>query len=266
MRRTSRNLTVAILALAGFFVMGLLGWLSPVTSPITRALTTVAGPFYRAGSTFSRMREAALYDALPEDAMDRLITENAKLHSLSAENEALKDAVDYRERFTEDLLLARVVSPVSDASFFGLIIDRGADDGVRVGQPVITGDGIMVGKILSVRAQTSAILLLSDSRSRLAVAVQNETNTIGVLEGDRGIAMTISLVPISEQLAPGKTIITSGLEPGIRRGLVVGTIDSVSRNAQDPYQTAAVTPFKSAAHPIFVQILVSPEFGISGKK
>ena len=260
MRRSLRTLTIGILALAGFFAMGAAGWLRPITAPLTVAIAAVGAPLYGAGSAFDRMRIAAVTGALPDDALDALMTENAKLKTLAAENAALKDALGYTDRFTEKPILARVVSPTSDDAFHGIVIDKGADDGVHEGQPVVTGNGILVGKIASVRPKSAAVLLLSDSRSRVAVSVQNASGTVGVLEGDRGLAMTISLVPLSESLAPGDSVVTSGLEPGIRRGIMIGTVVSVTRNAQDPFQTAAVAPVRSAFNPPFVQVLTSPAF------
>lgn len=85
--------------------------------------------------------------------------------------------------------------------------------------------------------------------------MQNATDTAGVLEGDRGLSMAIDLIPQAEQLSPGDIIVTSGIEPGVRRGLVVGTVEKISKRTQDPFQSAAVAPFSAGSHPSFVQVL-----------
>lgn len=245
---------IALLALAGV--------LRPLTDPVGRVVRAAAAPAYAAGASVSRAvthffdEERADRETLAR-AVESLRIENAKLRELAVENEALKTALAFSEREQDPAMLARVVSETDVDVFHGLIIDRGSEDGIRPGQAVVVGDGIIVGKIFETRRRSSSVLLLSDSKSRLAVAVQNATDTIGVLEGDRGLSMAIDLIPQTETLSPGDIVVTSGIEPGIRRGLVVGTVEKVTKRTQDPFQSATVVPFAAAAHPPFVQVLTA---------
>lgn len=256
--------TVTFLALAAgaIFALAATGRLHAVTAPLASAESAIAAPLYRLGAGLQRALGGAAGDEQDASEVERLTVEVAQLRAVAAENASLKEALEYRDANPgEGTLVARVLSRTDDAAYRGLLIDRGADQGVRAGQPVVTGRGVIIGKVEAVRARTASVMLLLDSRSKLAVAVQNEAGTVGVLEGDRGLAMTVTLVPLTEELAPGQTVVTSGLEPGVKRGLVVGTIESVARSAQDPFQTAAVTPLKSASLPVFVQVLRVPDGG-----
>jgi rod shape-determining protein MreC len=260
MPQRSRKRTVlnAALAVAAFALLLKSGWLRPITDPLTRATFAAAAPVYRAGAMLARIRDAAAGREPAPDELDRLRAENARLHALVAENEALKDAVEYRDRESAPALAARVVSRTSGDLFHGLVIDRGSEDGVRVGQAAVTGDGVIVGKVARVGATSAAVMLLTDSQSRLAVSLQDSVGTLGVLAGDRGASASVDLIPARQDVAPGDAVVTSGLEPGIRRGLVVGVIEKVQREAQDPFQTALITPPGEAANPLFVQILLTP--------
>lgn len=238
------------------------GALKPITAPLTSMSLSATAPGYAAGTAVSRAIDAffAGDDATSDAAaVDALRTENAKLRALAAENEALKAALGFNERYGDDTVLARVVSQTDTDAFKGLVIDRGTDDGVLPGQPVVAGDGVLVGKVFEARARSATVLLLSDSKSRVAVAIQNATDTIGVLEGDRGLSMGITLIPQTETVSPGDTVVTSGIEPGIRRGLVVGIIDKVNKSTQDAFQSASVAPLHAASHPLFVQVLRTAE-------
>ncbi|MEY4723484.1 MAG: hypothetical protein RLZZ324_997 [Candidatus Parcubacteria bacterium] len=260
-RHVKTGVTIALLA-GAIFVLGATGVLHAVTAPLSGMVSGLAAPAYRIGAAFERARGAVTGAEQEASQVEKLTVEVANLRSLAAENAALKDALAYRDaNAKDDAVLARVLSRTDDDTFRGLLIDRGADDGVKVGQPVVTGSGIIIGKVESVRARTAGVMLLLDSRSRLAVALQDDAGTVGVLEGDRGLAMTISLIPLADAVAPGQIAITSGLEPGIKRGLVVGTVESVARGAQDPFQTANVVPMKSASLPVFVQVLRVPDGG-----
>ena len=110
-----------------------------------------------------------------------------------------------------------------------------------------------------VRFSRQGITTGSDYFDYVPIGEGHVGGTIGVLEGDRGLSMAITLIPQSEKLAPGDAVITSGIEPGIRRGLAVGTIEKVNRATQDPFQSADVIPFRSLSHPVFVQVLLASE-------
>lgn len=242
-------------------VLHLLGVTSAVTASIGGVLTRLAAPVYGAGVALDEAISDGAEDgcACAQDIraeLDRIRVENAKLRSVLLENEELKAALSFEERGSDRAVLARVISESSDETFRGLVIDRGGDDGIEEGQPVVTGGGIIIGKIGAVERGRSTVVLLTDSLSKLAVSVQNASGTLGVLEGDRGLSMSIALIPQHERLTNGDAVITSGVEPGIRRGLAVGVIDAIHMDIQDPFQTATVVPFEVAAHPVFVQVLV----------
>jgi len=263
--RNIGNKTVAVAAVAAVLVvLHLVGIVPAVASIISTSLLRLAAPAYGAGVA---LEETVTGDAAMDcpcgagiaAELDRIRAENAKLQSVLLENEELKAALSFREREGDRAVLARVVSESTDDAFHGLVIDRGADDGIAKGQPVIAGEGTMIGKISSVGRNRATITLLTDTLSKLAVSIQNGTGTLGVLEGDRGLSMSIALIPQNERLSPGDAVITSGVEPGIRRGLAVGVIEKIYMQTQDPFQTATVSPFAVAKHPVFVQVLIAEE-------
>lgn len=265
-KRTTSRALIAVLAAAPLVVLGAAGALRPVTDPLSGIVLRAAAPAYAAGASLDRAVARFFADDRADretlaKAVETLRMENAKLREQALENDALKQALQFRERGGDPAVLARVVSETDEDVFHGLVIDRGSEDGVRPGQAVVAGEGVLIGKVFEVRGRTASVLLLSDTKSRLAVAVQNASDTAGVLEGDRGLSMAIDLIPQNVDLSPGDIVVTSGLEPGIRRGLVVGTIEKVSKRTQDPFQTASVVPFESAGHPIFVQVLGEPGEG-----
>jgi len=239
-------------------VLHLLGILSAVSGFVTSAIYRTAAPVHQIGANLvSGDRIECTDDTVTR--LEQLMLENSKLRTLAAENAALKNALEFQEKEQGQVVLARVVAESVDVTNRGLVIDRGTDDGLKSGQPVVVGDGIIIGKVKSVRRQSATVLLLTDSVSKLAVSVQGGTGTSGLLEGDRGLSMMISLIPQSERLSAGDMVVTSGLEYGIRRGLVIGTVDQVHKDSQEPFQTAIVAPLLSAHHPVFVQVITSNE-------
>ena len=188
--------------------------------------------------------------------INQLKVENAELRVLLAENEALKNALNFTDRVKRQLVLAKVISVQRDDTAQVLIIDRGTVDNLKNGQAVLTPTGVVIGKILQINSQTANVLLLTDIKSRLGVTIQNSKETLGILEGNRGLNTIITLIPRASNVAVGDTVVTSGIDPGIPRGLVVGSIAKVGAAAPDPFQSAVVASLAETQYPILVQVLV----------
>ena len=113
------------------------------------AFSALISPFLKAGSswdkTYRNFREGVKTIEQLEEENKRLVVANKEmmatnqtLRGLEAENNHLRDALEYRKRAVFKLLPARVVS--RDASRLGhtteIIIDRGAVDGLKeAGRP-----------------------------------------------------------------------------------------------------------------------------------
>lgn len=249
-------------AIAGLVVLliflHLVGVFSALTKVVTSLLFRTAEPIHQLSANLvqnDEVKRKCTADTITQ--FEQLLLENSKLRTLTAENAALKGALNFQEKETSRIVLARVVAESPNATNRGLIIDRGAADGLKPGQPVVVNDGIIIGKIKSVKSNSAIVLLLLDSASKLAVSIQGGTDTtLGLLEGDRGLSMTISLIPQDERISAGDVVITAGIEPGIKRGLVIGTVEQIHKDSQKPFQTALVEPFGQAEHPVFVQVLI----------
>ena len=74
----------------------------------------------------------------------------------------------------------------------------------------------------------------------VAATVANSDQTTGIVRGERGLSLKMELIPQNEVISGGDVIITSGLETGTPRGLVIGTIDSVIKESRSPFQTAII--------------------------
>lgn len=258
-RRTSRQFIVTAALVVAVVVLFSTGILSPITDPLVRATLSLAAPAYRVGVALTADGPEDLEVLEGEQTLDGVIEalrlENAKLANALERVDQLEALVAYEEREDDTVIPARVITE-RDGMFHGFTIDRGAEDDIVIGAPVLTADGVLIGKISEVRRLSSLVRSVTDSGSRLAVAIRNGSDTLGVLEGQRGLSMAISLIPQGEHMNPGDIVITSGGEPGVRRGIPIGIIEKVAGSTQDPFQTATVAPFQSAEQPVFVQIVL----------
>ncbi len=195
-----------------------------------------------------------------EAERNRLIVENARLKDLGEENARLAALLNFSKRAETVVRPAEVIAGSADPDIHAIDIGIGGAEGLVIGDAVITEDGIVVGKISAVRAHTATAELLTDARSRFAAALlpTAEESVGGVVEGGHGTGMVMRLIPQSAKIKLGDAAITSGLEAGIPRGLVIGRIESVSQEPNEPFQSATLSPLASLDALTVVGVVLAP--------
>ncbi len=145
-------------------------------------------------------REAAL----------QLEQQNARLLELN------QVRVDPRLTHVTGVVLADSGSPFRRS----VLLNVGARDGIQDGWAVMDGLGL-VGRISGVGRQTARVVLLSDSNSRVPVAIQ-PSGQRAVLAGDNGPAPLLDFLEAPEQIRPGDRVVTTGDGGVFPAGLLVG--------------------------------------------
>jgi len=164
-----------------------------------------------------------------------------------------------------------------------LSINKGSADGVIDGMPVISQQGALYGKVFKVYKNYSQVMLISNKSSVISVKVQQQNipaipapaslmslptpstqtaNTTkpatpplppvaaeidGVAKGTGKLGLFLDLVPIDSTINSGDILVTSALEGGFPKDLLVGTITKIQKNDQDPHQMAGVKPFLNSS-------------------
>ncbi len=163
------------------------------------------------------------------------------LREAKAENERLRAALAYTETTVEPELTARIIGVNASPHFISLRINRGEGDGVRVGMPVLTHDGI-VGQVSRVVGGTADVMLVADPSSRLGAVVQRTRVRGTVVGAGGGAPLTLDNVLHDDDVVDGDVIITSGTDGLFPKGLVIGKVEKVTREANAMFLKATVTP------------------------
>ena len=161
---------------------------------------------------------------------------------LKTENDSLRALLNLSKRNDIVLIDANVVGDEPSASSRAVTIDRGSLGGIGRGDAVVFGDGIMVGKIEAVTPARATVLLTVDPKCAVSALVAGHPEAAGVATGDRGLVIKFAMIPMNAAFETGDEIITSGEEDDIPRGLVLGSVDSVSRSPSEPFSSATVVP------------------------
>lgn len=110
-----------------------------------------------------------------------------------------------------------------------VLINVGSKDGVKNGWATTDGLGL-VGRITGVGKETSLVMLLTDTSSKIAVSIQ-PSGEKAIVQGDNTRFPTIELIEKEDLVKAGDRIFTSGDGEVFPKGLLIGRVvrDSTGR-------------------------------------
>ena len=161
------------------------------------------------------------------------LTQSAQLQqlaSLQSENEHLRKLLAARERLASQTSFAEVLYAARDPFSRRIWIDKGSQQEVRAGQPVIDGNGV-IGQVTRVMPWLSEVTLITDKGH--LVPVLNTRNGIRAVLGGTGSdgSLELKFVPLNADFENGDQLVTSGIDGVYPPGLPVAQIVNVERNA-----------------------------------
>jgi rod shape-determining protein MreC len=218
-------------------------WLSIVAYP---AQVAVESPF--AGWHWFR-ESVTTRDALREDnarLQAELRLAQFKLQryeALESETVRLRALRSNTSEVATRFVIGDVMDVDLDAFRERVLVDKGAHDGIFVGQAVLDAGGVF-GQVARVEELTSEVILISDPAHAIPVQInRNGLRTIAVGTGDTS-RLKLPYLPTSADVVVGDLLVTSGLGGGFPAGYPVGTISAVKR---DPSQSLADVDVRPAA-------------------
>lgn len=187
----------------------------------------------------------------------QLIHAQAKLQQqdyILAQNARLQGILSTTKPEQFDLNLAQVIGTDTNLLRQIVVINKGAQDGVQVGQTVIDEDGIL-GQIINVYPNTSRLLLITDEQQSVAVTVKR-TGQRAIVTG-KGIPTSLSLDYVfkTSDVRVGDELVSSGLGGRIPAGYRVGRIAQIEDTQADNFRSIEVTPTANFIDNAYVLIL-----------
>ena len=180
-----------------------------VTSPITGGLyevtATAEGLFTGAGNYWDAANQNAQLKRERQAMLRRMVEAKA----IFQENRQLKAVLQLREQKRASVAVGRIVGSSFNSPRRFAILSVGTSDGVRIGMPVRSPDGL-IGRIIDAGALASRVQLVSDRAN--IVPARLLRNGIPVIAQGRGDG-TIDVRPLEVGRNPfkrGDIIITSG--------------------------------------------------------
>jgi rod shape-determining protein MreC len=250
MNTTSRSLQtlVFVLVAAGLIALALSGYLTPlsrlVLNPFVAVQTWISVRYQavqdivRAPQDIIRLRQR---NAELEAQVAQLQAQIIELESRLAETNVLSALVDFARAHPENRYQAAAVIGRDPSPFLQyVIINRGSDDGLRRGMPVVTQQGL-IGRIAAVTASAARVQLITDPASSVNVRL-DPSGAQAVLMGQLTGEIVLDMIPQEAEVHAGDLVLTSGLGGGYPPDLLVGQVVNVLKREQDVFQRAVVQP------------------------
>ena len=239
---------VIVAAVAGLLFLALSGYLTPVFNLTLNPLVSFeswlsvrylsARDFLTAPRDVTQLREQ---NAILESQVTQLQTQLIQMEERLGEAQICFALLDFgrtnpQYEYVTATVIGREISPFLQY----IIIDKGSDDGLQYGMPVVTQEGL-VGRVDAVIAAASRVKLITDSTSVVNVLLQTaeiEAQLNGSLTGD----VALDMIPLDETVEAGDVVLTSGLGGNYPPNIFVGQVLSVQRRDNALFQTASVQP------------------------
>ncbi len=165
----------------------------------------------------------------------------AKFADLEAENKRLRNLLDSSAKVADRVLIAEILAVDLDPFSRRIVINKGTQDGVVVGQSLIDSNGIM-GQVVTAGPVSSNALLITDPSHAMPVQInRNGLRSVAVGTGTLN-SLELTHIPNNSDVRVGDLLVTSGLGGRFPSGYPVGRVISVERDSGQPFANIRVKP------------------------
>jgi len=246
----TRSLQTIILSLLviGMIALALGGYLTPVTrlvvAPVVSAQTWLAVRFQTVQNIINSPQDLARLRQRNTDLeaeLSRMQAEIIQLKQQLSETQVLSALVDFARVQPENRYLAATVIGRDPSPFVQyVIINRGSDDGLRRGMPVVTQQGL-VGRIAAVTSGAARVQLITDPAASINVRLE-PSRAPAVVLGNISGEISLEMIPQSAEVQAGDLILTSGLGGNYPSNILIGQVTGVRKIETDLFQNASIQP------------------------
>ena len=203
-------MTLDIRASRGGFGADLRNTVQVVMAPFQAAVNAVVTPVVSFSDGLSNLAGLREENQRLRDRIESLEREAAQVGHLESQVSELETLLALR--LGEDLYQLSVSAEVTARGGTldpTLTIDRGTGDGVHTGQPVVDGQGALIG-LVSEAGEAGASVIPITSRRAPAVTVRLPDGQRGVVTGQGAGALELSILEASGPLEGGELLVTFG--------------------------------------------------------
>lgn len=254
-------LLAALLLAAALIGASVTGALAPIENAVSVPLLAISSVFNRFAlsindliTRFNDVQTLQQRVADLETALALYQTELVDLREKASDYDRLADLLAYIQGTSgREFVTADVIAGDQSAVLRTIVINRGTRDGIALGMPVVSRQGL-VGRVTQVAANASRVLLINDPTSAVSARLQS-TRDEGVVIGQPSGALSMEFIPLDAQVRSGDLVITSGLGGNFPPDEVLGQVTNVRLAPSGLYQSAQIRSLVSLDTIEFVLVI-----------
>lgn len=220
--------------------------------PLHRVVAEITMPLYWVSNIPSRIGEWGDENVVARTELvsrnEALLQENLilkgqqqRMAELAAENVRLRQLLGATELLLDRVLVTELIGISPEPQLQTIVVNRGSNDAVYVGQPVLDAYGLM-GQVTEVFPSYSRVLLITDSSHALPVqTLRNGVRSIAEGTGDYN-RLRLRFVSPTTDIQVGDTLNSSGLGQRYPPGYPVGEVISVGDSEHSAFKEVIVRP------------------------
>jgi len=239
---------LVFLLVIGIFLLSIGGFLAPLynfsLTPLISTQSWLSMRYLAFKDYFTSPRDIASLrerNSELEVQVSQLQSQIIELQERLSESQVLYALLDFarsnpQHEYVAATVIGREISPFIQY----IIIDKGSNQGIRHGMPVVTQQGL-VGRIDAVIANASRVQLISDSNSVVNVQLQSgkiEAQLRGTLTGE----VVLEMIPQDANIESGEVLLTSGLGGNYPANIFIGQVLSIRKLENALFQSASIQP------------------------
>lgn len=268
-----------VLMLADF--TGLLRPVEQVTStfliPLENASNQLGSNLSRFGDFLSDNNQLRAENASLRQDLQAALADQGKVAELANRVDQLEKQLEFRtnpENRKYTVVNASVTNQDSAGVNQAISINKGSNDGLSRGMPVVNTAGYLVGRVVSVETKKSQVFLISDNNVGVNVYTQryDATNKRIPIQAVDGTALgqyqlggrdkvKIGLIQPDADIKVDDWVFTNGKGGNFPANLLIGRITKVSSQDGQPEKEAVVRPIADLDH--LQEVLVITAWGTS---
>ena len=216
-------------------------WMSAAASPIYAVVQTPYQVWSWLTGSFADRARLRTENAQLTEQLRVTRTQLLRFEALNEENRRLREIREASKGVSERTLIAEIINVSVQPFRHMVVINKGADDGVFRGQPVLDAFGV-VGQVMQVGKSTATLILITDTEHAVPVQVnRNGIRSIAMGTGETA-KLTLPYLTVESDVQRGDLLVSSGLDEIFPAGYPVATVTKVERNSTDTFALVEAKP------------------------
>lgn len=238
------------------------GWLAAVQQgavtvfgPVQEGFAATVRPISGAVGSVAELGRLRDENAALREELERLRERRVSVADLERQNRELRDLLDMRERLGVTTTGARVIAQSPGAFEWSVLIDAGADNGLRPGMAVINHDGL-VGKLTQVTARNARVHLLTSPQAGYVVKVA-DSGEEAFLSGRGSQPFQLEMTDAEADVEAGAQVVTHAFGgSSIPDGIPVGEVEPHPQTEEAGDAVLSVRPYVDFSRLGLVQVVL----------